>query len=281
MRGTKGVLDVLVIMAAVVAGATPAHADDACVAEARAFDKNDASLAPPGDRAAARHVREGNKRHRVLKYAEAIDEYVAASLLDPAPSIHYNLGQSYRLSGQYENAILQYRLFVDRGAPGLAVRRLVECHIERMRSELQRSASTAPPTGPAPEGTSQASIAAPPLSESAMEGAGQVEPWYQDRLGLGLAGLGIVVAGAGAWLLADAASLDDDANHEHRDDVRVDLRDQSDSRRTWGTVGTGVGAVALVAGVVKLAITPDAPRAAERSASVSFSPSGILLQGRF
>jgi hypothetical protein len=276
VRGFRGLLSIALI--ASIAVPSRARGDDTCAAEARVFDRTDPSLSPPRDRRAAQHVREGNKRHRVLKYAEAIEEYVAAALLDPAPSIHYNLGQSYRLSGQYENAIRQYRLFIDRGTPRETVRRLVECHIASMTAELERAVSTAPPTGPAPDAVSELTPAEATL-DVATTTAAQQAPWYADRIGLGLAGIGVVAAGAGTWLLVDAAGLDDDANHEDRDDVRVDLRSRADSRRTWGVVATGVGAAVLVAGIVKLAITPE--RVTEGRVSLLLSPSSVGLQGRF
>lgn len=262
-----------------------ARADDACAAEARAFDPTDPALASPKDKQAAQHVREGNKRHRVLKYAEAIEAYVAAALVDSAPSIHYNLGQSYRLSGQYENAIRQYRLFLDRGAPGPGVRALVECHIASMTAELRRSAATAPPTGPAPDDddvavrTAPAGPAAATDATLTLDGPLPSEPWYTDSVGLGLAGGGAVIAGIGTWLLVDAAGLYDEANREDRDYVRTELRADADTRETWGIAAAAVGGAALIAGVVKLALTPDAPR--ERSVALWWGPSGIGVRGQF
>jgi tetratricopeptide (TPR) repeat protein len=284
-------LTVLALVAASLLSPIPARADDACGAEARAFDPTDPALAPPKDKRAAQHVREGNRRHRVLKYAEAIEQYIAGALLDSAPSIHYNLGQSYRLSGQYENAIRQYRLFLDRGQPRPGVRALVQCHIASMTAELQRAAATAPPTGPAPDGDAASdspSAKSAPTPERPTEieaSAPRAAPWYDDRVGLGVAGAGAIATGVGAWLLIDAGSLYDEARREDRDHVRTDLRADADTRQTWGIVVTAVGGVALVAGVVKVMITPSAPprstRATDRGVSLQWSPTGLALQGRF
>ena len=137
-----------------------AHGNDACADEAKAIGKTkDAALAPPTDKKAAAHTKVGNQHHRdakkfdaVLKHEEAakeyeaaIEAYIAAALIDSAPSLLYNLGQTYRASGQYEKAIAQYQLFLDRGRPGAALRALVECHIASMTSELERAAASAPP----------------------------------------------------------------------------------------------------------------------------------------
>jgi tetratricopeptide (TPR) repeat protein len=285
-------LTVSVVTIVLMLSSIPASADDACGAEARAFDRTDPALAPPADKRAAQHVREGNRRHRVLKYAEAIEQYIAGALLDSAPSIHYNLGQSYRLSGQYENAIRQYRLFLDRGQPRPGVRALVECHIASMTAELQRAAATAPPTGPAPDGDAASDPSQPAVARTNTAtvapleaSAPRDEPWYDDRVGLGIAGAGIIATGIGAWLLVDAGSLYDEASREDRDHVRTELRADADKRQTWGIVTTAVGGAALVAGVVKLAIKPNTQRSQsrpdDRGVSLQWSPAGLALHGRF
>jgi hypothetical protein len=111
----------------------------------------------------------------------------------------------------------------------------------------------------------------------------RAEPWYADRVGLGLTGIGVLGTGAGIWLLLDAGSLYDQANREDVDVERRDLRARADSRQTWGTVATAVGAAGLVAGIVKLIITPDAPSSVpmERGVSLWLAPAGLGVQGRW
>jgi hypothetical protein len=87
-------------------------------------------------------------------------------------------------------------------------------------------------------------------------------PWHRDPIAWTLVGSGAVVASVGGFLLLDARSIRRDAAAEPRDDVRAGLRDKADARRTWGTIATVAGVAALTAGIVKLAITPDAPRVA-------------------
>src|SRR5688500_15630064 len=74
-----------------------------------------------------------------------------AGLADDAPLILYNLGRTYREAKDYEKAIRQYKLFLERGKPGEEVRALVECHIRTMTAEMEHAASTAPPSGPLAE----------------------------------------------------------------------------------------------------------------------------------
>ena len=98
----------------------------------------------------------------------------------------------------------------------------------------------------------------------------------QDRVSLALIGVGVVGVGVGAGFLWNAGQLDDDANSEPNDQRARDLHDRADTRRTLGQVVAGVGAVALVAGVVKFAI-PAAARPAASVASFRVVEGGGML----
>jgi tetratricopeptide (TPR) repeat protein len=105
------------------------------------------------------HHREALKRGAVVatrdqaaaEFQAAIDDYVAAAMASPSPSVLYNLAQTYRAAGDYQNAIAQYRLFLERGKPGAGFQKLIECQIGAMAAELERAAAAAPPRGPGPE----------------------------------------------------------------------------------------------------------------------------------
>lgn len=305
------------LLVGVVAVVAPlsAHADGPCEAEAAAArrGKIDASLAPPTQPDAIAHMKAGNARslegtklasivatrdQAPAAFKAAVDEYVAAALISPSPSILYNLAQTYRAAGDYANAIEQYRLYLARGKPGRPLRNLVECHIAAMTAELDRAASTAPPQGPG-DGT-PADAPAEPAAEPAPPavatepstaatlawqsgGAFVARPWYDDWVGWTAVGAGVAAGGAGAYLLLDARSLRDDAAHEPRDLARKDLDARADSRQTWGTVATAAGVAVLAAGVIKLAITPEARRETNPRAQVSLqvTPGGVALGGWF
>ena len=300
------------VVVAVVAAPGFAAADGPCDVEAAAVrGKPDASLKPPTNPIAVARMKSGNDHHRealkrsavvatrdqaAAEFQAAIDDYVAAAMAAPSPSVLYNLAQTYRAAGDYENAIAQYRLFLDRGKPGAGFRRLIECQIGAMAAELDRAAAAAPPRGPGPEddpdsGSARARDAstttAPGPAEDSPGGAPELRPlpptlgaapWHADPIGWTLAGGGVAVGAAGAFFLLDARSLDRDADAEPRDDVRDELRAKADDRRTWGTVGAVAGGALLVAGVVKLALTPDAP--APRIA-VRVAPTSIAIAGSF
>lgn len=285
----------LIAVLAIAAFPLPAHANgEPCAAEAMvvaSMSARDPSLTSPKDAAAAEHLKAGNRSYRMGEYDAAIKSYVAAGLADDAPVVLYNLGQSYRSSNAYEKAIRQYRLFLDRGQPGKQLRALVECHIKTMTDELERAASTAPPQGPAPDGPGGGDMGKPPGDGADGEvrevaSTEQSQPWYADAIGWTAVGAGVLTGGIGVVLLLDASGLDDEAAREDRDDVRQELRDKADSRRLWGSIVGGVGVVSLAVGIVKLILTPDAPRA-ESTDEAASGPSLVIglgqigLAGRF
>ncbi len=292
-----------------------AHAGP-CDAEAAAAKRagRDPSMVSPTDPTAIERMKEGNQRHqealkrqRVVatqdqagaEFQAAIDAYVAAAMISPAPAVLYNLAVTYRASGDYEKAIPQYRQFLDRAKPRRPLRRLVECHIESMTAELEHAAAKAPPHEPVSpqepdriETTTMVPPATPPPDASLATPAPPIDlhldarttppvRWYSDGVGWGISGGGAAVAGLGAFLLLDARSLRAQINDEPRDDVRIELREKADGRQTWGTVATAAGAAILLGGIVKLALTSDAPRSTPARTSLRVSPTGLAMEGRF
>jgi len=279
-------------LVAVAAITTPALADDKdCKPPPGVNPHEDASLVPPKDATALALMKEGSAAHRGSDYKEAIAKYQQAIKIEAAPRLHYNLAQSYRLAGQYKEAITQYDLFLARARPpaGKALRGMIECHVRMMKAELERAAMTAPPIDPPPN--EQTTRSAP----SSAAGGSEVQedepesdepegdapsPWYDDPVGWGLVGGGAATAGVAALLFVSAADLRDQAANEDREVVRTSLNDKADSRETWGTVALVAGGAALVGGVVKLVLTPDAPRE-ERGMSFQVGPRYVGLVARF
>lgn len=289
--------------------------DDEAKAAVRAG--RDPRLVGPKGREAGARMDEGNaryaealKRSRVVatqdtaapEFQAAIDAYVAAEMLEPSPLGLYNLGQTYRAMGDYAKAIAQYRTFIETAKPGRPLRRLIECHITSMSAELERAASTAPPTGPettTPRDATPREESAPTVGEAAtatttttsaaptpplaleLDESARREPWQADTLGWTIGGTGLAIAGVGSFLLLDARGLRADANDEDSEPARIDLRERADARQTWGTAATVTGGVILVAGIVKLALRPDAPRRPTAGASLRITASGFALEGRF
>lgn len=230
-------------------------------------------LEKPTKAEAREHLTRGNRLYNLRSFDEAIAEYKAGALIEPRPVFDYNLGQCYRLLGKYDDAIWHYERFLERGKPQGDVLDAVQAFISHMREELEHKAMTQKPTDVAPPPAPEHAPLAPALPR-------QPAPWYADRIGWALGGAGLLAVGVGGGLLASAASLSDDANHEKDQSAWRSLRDRADRRETWGVV-VGIGGTALlVAGIIKLAAHESSD---ERIAHWTITPSGnaLVLAGTF
>lgn len=216
-------------------------------------------LGNPTDAKAKELLEKGNRHYRVKEIEKAIELYKQGALVEDAPVFLYNLGQCYRMLGQYEDAIWHYERFLDRRNPTGEVRTYVEEFITDMKAELEQRAKSKEPTEPGPD-TPPAEPDEPepkPGDEMPMPVPADAPPaWHADTLGWILTATGAVATIGGGLLLANASGLESDANAEPNETDRMDLRDTASSRRTMGIVATVAGAGLLVAGIVKLAIAP-------------------------
>ncbi len=245
----------------------------------------DDEIAKPTTTVAQEHLTKGVRLYRLGDFEEAIKEYKEGALSEDAPVFYYNLGQSYRKLGNYDKAIWNYQRFLERAKPLPAkYKTAVEGFIREMTAEKEQAARNTPPTEPAPDPkeptVAAAPVAAPPADVTVIE---RGEPWYGDTFGWGIAGTGLVGSGVAIWLVLDAKGLDDDANAESSQDKQASLRDRADSRRLAGTIVGIAGGAALVAGIIKLAVTqPDRSRTV-KAASIDLGVwgHGIAVMGRF
>jgi hypothetical protein len=117
----------------------------------------------PDTAEARRHFQRGLAHYNLYEYKDAITEFEAAYRLHPDPSILYNLGQSYRLSNQPDEALKFYKTYL-REAAAPPNRREVESRIadlEKLVEARQRTA-TPPDTPLQPRDASMAKIEARP-----------------------------------------------------------------------------------------------------------------------
>jgi len=246
-------------------------------------------LPAPTEPEAKAHLIEGNKAYQLKDFEVAIREYRAGAALASGSKTTYtfwwNLAQSYRMSGKYEDAIWFYRQFLNQAPLSVPLHRdAAQKFITEMQAELDKAASKSEPSGPAPvelESDKEApeSAAASPARPAAIDLTLAREPWHADKVGWGLSVGGVVLTAAGVGLMLNGASLQEDANRESRQSTRRDLRDSASSRTLMGRIGGGVGVALLAAGVIKLAVT-DVPRH-ERSVEVGLTAGGVTVQGRF
>lgn len=296
---------ILVASLALAFAPRDAAADDPppCADEAEAVKKmktRDPALRYPKKTEAVKHLEAGKRAFGVQQYDTAIDEYTAAGLADEAPLILYNLGQTYRAAKDYDKAIRQYTLFLDRGKPGKEVRALVECHVRVMTAEMEHAASTAPPTGPAPDQTGDPEVDQPPLPTSPAEPLAEDDHeeseaprsrWTTSRrvaLATGAAGLVTVAAGVVFGLQSqgykdDAARLCPSTPCGDADQANA-LGDKADSRALFANVSYGAGAALIVGAAVLWYV--GAPSSSQTDHAVvvpQINPTfaGLAVSGRF
>ena len=235
--------------------AVPAHADP---------------LARPASPAARDHLIHGNRLYGIRSFEDAVAEYRAGALIEPAPVFDYNLGQCFRQLGKYPEAIWHYERFLSRGNPQRELLDAVHRFLAQMKAELDKTAMAQTPPEPAP----------PPrirLHDLAID---RTQAWYEDEFGWGLAGVGFVAAAAGGGLLIDAASLDGEADVTTNQQIRDRLKDKAHTRNLLGAV-IGLGGAGLLAtGIVKLAVHPK-ERSRTTSWNIAVSGTGVMVLGRF
>jgi tetratricopeptide (TPR) repeat protein len=251
----------------------------------------DEKLPSPQDAVARAHLDAGNKAYRLKDFEAAIREYRAGAQAETGPTytFWYNLGQSYRQLGRYEDAIWFYSQFLAQAPATLRLHRdAATGFIEKMKAELDKAATAAQPTEPAPTpiegGNSTAAdsqrSAEPRVADPRPSDAGR-ERWYQDRLGWAVTGAGAVGLGLSVSLVMSGRSLDTQANAQDQQAERRALREKASTRMLMGGIAGGIGAIALGVGAVMLARTP----AHTESRSVGLIPlsdgAAILVRGSF
>lgn len=256
-------------------------------------------MAPPKDPRAAERLKQGNRQYRLRDFQTAIAEYKAGAAIEEAGVFWYNLGQSYRQLGNYDEALWYYQRFLDRAKPTGALRDNVVDFIQKMNAEREKAARQQPPTeaggddanaptrGDTSADTKQTS--APTTASAAEQDDSDVEAtldrhpaWYADRIGWAITGAGVVGVGVGVGLLVSSSGLSDDAQNATTELERADLHERADSRRRLGFVVAGVGAAVAVGGIVKLVLVPDRGETAP-VVSAAPTPGGLALtlSGRF
>lgn len=237
-------------------------------------------IAMPNAAAAKEHLARGTKLYRLREFDKAIEEYKTGALVEDAPVFHYNLGQCYRQLGRPEDAIWHYQRFLDRANPlPPKYKQAAEDFIRDMKAEVEKRLN-AKPNEPAPIEKAPEPKLLPPRTI-----VDPAEPWYTDGFGWGLTGTGAIASGVSIWLLVDAKDLDDQANRTASQQTQEALRSRAGQRRLAGEIVGVAGGIALVAGIVKLAIAPKPTTRIVSGGAVSLDlvplPGGLAITGRF
>lgn len=148
-------------------------------------------------------------------------------------------------------------------------------------------APEAPPLVPTATATTVGTSTAPPFVPEQPPSSGS----SQKIVGLVVAGVGLVGVGLGTYFALHAKALNDDSLANSHcptsknlcDQTGVNLRDDARSSGNIASIMMGVGAVALVGGVVLFLVAPSGRPAEPRAASIQLVPTlgGALVRGSF
>lgn len=211
---------------------------------------------------------------RLLEVGEidaAVETCKAGYVLEPTPRWLFNIAVIYNTNGRSGEAIewldrLESKPWKLNDSSLAAIKTL------RADAEAKANAERSAATVPQPQNQREPERQVPIVPRRADSGEPFRERWHHDRLGWIVVGSGAVVAAAGAALVINASQLRRDADDALDANERVRLRDSADTRQAIGFVAMGVGAAALVAGTIKLALVPSDERV---GVALAPSPSGL------
>jgi tetratricopeptide (TPR) repeat protein len=239
-----------------------------------------AAGAAHADKAKARALTErATRQYNLGEYAAAVEAFKAAYDEFPEPSLLYNIAQCERQLGHKPRAITLYKSYLREtpDAPNAAdVRRLIasleqavahEDELRRQTAQETKSTPTAAPFAAAPPSSATPSV--PPA-------AAEAKPWHKRPAPWALTMGGVVAAAAGATLIGLGESAASTAQTAPTLPERYGAADDARVFRPTGYALLGVGAAALVTGVVLFAISP---RRAAHAFKVAPAGGGQLALG--
>jgi tetratricopeptide (TPR) repeat protein len=248
-----------------------------------------------GAASAREHYREGTKLFDLRRYRDAAKEYEAAFQLKDDPALLFNIGQAYRLAGDYEDAIASYRSFLRRVSRA-GNRAEVEARIHEMQELLaaQKRQHEAPPEGtlppkgnvepprvvePPPPVEPPRAVAPPPPALSGPSQADRTRGRTLKIAGVTVVAVGIVALGVGAGFAALAEQASDQLNRAKQDqpfDAALDRRGKTDQGVAIGLLAGG--GAAIVGGVALWLVGRHASR---RNSFVLAPSAGAQFAGAF
>jgi tetratricopeptide (TPR) repeat protein len=211
---------------------------------------------------------EGLRHYNVAEYTDAIAAFKGAYLISGDPKLLFNVGQSYRLSGDCEQALRFYKNF-ERAAPSATNLAEVDAAISKCEAApaapvaappperpvvVERPAPAPPPVAPPagfPAASPREGVPAAPVGVS--QGAAGTDSGYGKRVaGVTLAALGVAAAGTGVVLGLSGRSQLRQLHAREGEWGPEEKRNEANAQRmeTAGQIAIGVGATSLVAGVV-------------------------------
>ncbi len=192
----------------------------------------------------------GRAYHDAGDYADAIEAFKAAYVIAPSPALLFNLAQSYRLSGNCDDAALMYRRYLA-SDPTPEGRALAETHLATVERCLHKLALHIPVEAPG-----SAAVAAPPSPTAALTvdlPSSSRKAKLEKDIGIGLGIGGVAALTVAAYYAYEAHDAADQvaAAYAHgakwKDVAPIDARGKSAST-TAQIFGIG-GGVGLASGI--------------------------------
>lgn len=205
---------------------------------------------------AKRHLAAAAQAHKEGRHEDVLAELEKAYALDPRPALHYSIGQTYVKLDRCEDAIGAYERFLAAKPPAaqadLANQAIATCQQQlAAKSAATAAAATTPEAmtssdDDVPPGMPAASVVAP--VEPTTPTTDDRRAWYTDKLGLGLAGGGVVVTVVGLVLYGGARAKIDDAESAGSYGESSDLYADARGQRTLSVIFIAGGVAALGVG---------------------------------
>jgi tetratricopeptide (TPR) repeat protein len=251
--------------------------------------------------AARQHFTRGRRLFDLQHYLDAAREYEQAYELRDDPALLFNIGQAYRLGGEYAKAVGAYKAYLRR-APKAKNRVDVEARINDLQQLIVAQSHTreAPPTGPEnlsgdmttppveeakPAATAKpeetATVAVPPPQRSQVDrNAGREKRLW----GLGLMAGGVAVLVTGAALVGVAYSTQHLYNNPPagtRFDPSAQSRMRAEQAAGGVLLGVGIGAAATGAVLFALGYREQHERRIALVPIVGGGQAGAAMMGAF
>ncbi|KAB2910153.1 MAG: hypothetical protein F9K40_03300 [Kofleriaceae bacterium] len=260
----------------------------------RSHAEDPPELPQPIEAAARAHLKAGSDAYdrgraatdsdaRRAAFRDAIQEYMKGLAVESKYhyTFYWNLGHAHRQLGEFTRADYWYKKFIEAAPARYDVYKSAADDFQRaMKAEIDKANTLAGPTEPQerPDDPVTADLSS---KDKAPTTPNRDPPaWYSDRVGWGLAGGGALGLLVGGGFLLNSASLYDQAKDEDRQSVANDLNARGDRRALIGGITGGLGAVVLVAGVIKLART-DGVSSPSSAIRVTVGPAWLTIQGGF
>ena len=201
------------------------------------------------------------------------------------PNYIYNQARCYQQNARWEQAINRFREFL-RKAKDLSKRDRAETEqqLADCESSLAKAAQVAPPpVAPAPPVPTTHVETPPPTPESRPTQVSSTPLPSDGSQGKGLRVTGIVFAAVGVAAIGTGVGLAVKANSLSTKDYSQSRENQRSSLKTWGFVGYGVGAGAIVTGAILYIVGWPSEQSSSVALLPALAPDGasVLLKGSF